>query len=146
MLWRPRATSRVAGRLWRREDTPEPVARATEQSHEPDSCNTRPGEMHPLAQRVARAQHRNQAARQRLDHRHLEREAGVADAGRKSRALLEQLAGARGEPLQALAERRCARRFADVLDRRASSSQCIAGNVDAVEIAIILLAVLQVID
>jgi hypothetical protein len=61
--WRPRATSRVAGRLGRCEDAPEPAARATEQPHEPDGRNTRFGEMYSLTQRVARAQHRNKAGR-----------------------------------------------------------------------------------
>ena len=52
--------------MWRREDTPEPASRATEQSHQSNSGDARLGEMHPLAQRVARAQHRDEAARQRL--------------------------------------------------------------------------------
>ena len=49
------------GRLGRREDTPGFGCAPVEQSHEPNGCNTRFGEMYPLTQRVARAQHRNKA-------------------------------------------------------------------------------------
>ena len=104
-------------------------------------------EMHALAQRIARLQQRHDVARVGVDHRDFEREPRVLDLAGERLALAQQPFVARREIVDA-AQQLAARRLAapSSLRRRARGRERIERDIDAIEIAEILAAILQVID
>ena len=103
--------------------------------------------MHPLAQRIAQPQHRGETLRIGLDDGNLQSEPHVRDRGRERAAVgQKRIAGTARELLDA--SQQCRRRAfgAERIDGRAGFGECVERNVDAIEVAIILPAILQVID
>ena len=102
--------------------------------------------MHAIAQRIARHKHARQAMRQRVDDRDFEAEAPIVDLDCKVVAFAQQSLGVPGKPMQTYQQRRRSLRRVERFDRRAAGGERILRNVDAVEIAVVLLAILQMID
>ena len=111
-----------------------------------ESGDRRHGKVHALAQRIARLQDARQPVRQRVDDGNLERKPRVVDRRGKAVALAKQALGARGELVQAIEQSGRSALGAELLDARAACGERVLRNIDAVEIAIVLLAVLQMID
>jgi hypothetical protein len=102
--------------------------------------------MNALAQRIASRQHRGQAFREGLNDRDLQGEPRVFDACGKRPALAQQVPGAAREPVDGIEQRGGGRTGVELLHARACCRQHVEGDVDAVEVAVILSAILQVID
>ena len=107
--WRLIAAGRGADRRRRRSNARVPPPAAADE-------RLGFGQVHALAQRIARAQQREQMAGQRLDDGDLQRQAGIDHRGIEALALLQQRRGALGERVQAVAAK------PDWLDSRASAS------------------------
>ena len=101
--------------------------------------------MHALAKGIAHFQHADDLVGKSLDHRNLETEPEIPDLGGERSAFVEQRCGPHRQRLQALQQRRRRLRLSEHLDRRARRCERIARQIDAVEIAIILGAILQMI-
>ena len=104
------------------------------------------GQMHAIMQRIARHKNARQPMRQRVDDRDFEAEAPIVDQDWKVVAFAQQSLGVPGKPVQTNQQRRRRLRRVERFDIRARGSERILRNIDPVEIAVILLAVLQVID
>ena len=102
-------------------------------------------EMHALAEGIAHLQHADDLVGKSLDHGDLEPEPEILHFGAERFAFIEQGFGPHRERLQALQQRRRRLRLAQHLDRCAACGQRIARQVDAVEIFVILGAVLQMV-
>ena len=102
--------------------------------------------MHAIAQRIARHENARQAMRQRVDDRDFKAEAPIADQDRKVIAVAQQPLGVPGKPVQTYQQRRRCLRRVERLDRGAGGGERVLRNVDTVEIAIVLPAILQMID
>jgi len=102
--------------------------------------------MNFLAQRIAPAQDACQPMRQSIDHGDFQTEPPVVDRGSKTIALAQKLFGARRKPAKAFAQRRRRALGAQRLDADAARGQGVLRNIDAVEFAIVVTAVLQMID
>ena len=91
-------------------------------------------------------QQRDQALRERLDDRDLQREPRVFDAGRKGSAVAQQVAGTVRKLVDAVKQAGGRALLAQVRRQSRRGREGIERNVDAIEIAVILAAILQVID
>jgi hypothetical protein len=101
--------------------------------------------MHPLAQRIAHFQQTNDLLGERLDHRDLEPEPKVLHFGAERLALIEQRLGPHRQRMQALQQRRRGPLLPELLHRGSGRRQRIARQIDPIEVAKILAAVLKVI-
>src|SRR5215813_14526254 len=102
--------------------------------------------MDALAQRIALGQQSHQALRKGLDDRDLQSEPRVLDAGGKRFAVAQQRAGARRKLVDASEQARGRLACAQLFHARAGFGKSVEGNVDAVELTVILSTILQVID
>src|SRR5580692_2982397 len=99
--------------------------------------------MHAIAQRIALHENARQTMRQRVDDRDFEAEAPIVDQDWKVVAFAQQSLGMPGKSMQTYQQlRRCLRRV-ERFDRRAAGGKRVLRNVDAIEIAVILPAILQ---
>ena len=102
--------------------------------------------MDALAQRIALGQQSHQPLRESLNDRDLQSEPRILDAGGKRLAVAQQRAGARRQLVDALEQARGRTTSAEFVHARAGLGEGVKGNVDAVELTVILSAILQVID
>ena len=91
-------------------------------------------------------QHLEEMPRQCHNSRNLQREAPVIDLRRQSTAVFQHDAGAFGKAMQAREQLRASARPAQRLDAGASGCERVERNINAIEVAVVLLAVLQVVD
>ena len=99
-----------------------------------------------LVQRIARLQHGQDLRRVGLDHADLQGEARVVHLRRERQALVQQPLGAHGQAAQGRGHLRRGAIGADHLDGHAGGLHRVLRDVDAVEVAIVFAAVLDVID
>jgi hypothetical protein len=99
-----------------------------------------------LAQRITLGQQSHQTLRESLNDRDLQSEPRVLDAGGKRFAVAQQRAGARRQLVDASEQARGRVTSAEFVHARAGFGEGVKGNVDAVELTVILSAILQVID
>ena len=102
-------------------------------------------QMHALAERIAHLQHADDLVGKGLDHGNLEPEPEILHLGAERPAFIEQGLGPHRERLQALQQRRLRLRLAQHLDGGAAGGQRIARQIDAVEVFVVLGAILQMV-
>jgi hypothetical protein len=102
-------------------------------------------EMYPLTQGIAHFEKPDDPVGKRLDHRDLEPEPKILHFGGKRFAAVEQQLGPCRKRMQALQQWRRRPARAERLDGGAGGFQRIARQVDAIEVMIVLAAVLQMI-
>src|SRR5438552_1232704 len=98
--------------------------------------------MHPLTQGIAHLEKTNDPVGESLDHGDLEPEPEVLHLGAERLAFIEQRLGPLRERMQALQERRRCTLLSKLLDRGTRGCERIARQIDAVEISVVLAAVL----
>ncbi len=103
-------------------------------------------EVNALGQRIVRLQGARQPLGQALNDRDLEAQAAVGDLPGKTGALLQQRRHARAQVVKAGAQLRRGRGFFQVFDASAMGRQQGERDIDAIEVAIVFAAVLQMID
>src|SRR5215813_14023086 len=102
--------------------------------------------MYGLAERIALLQHDDKFVRKRADGCDLRGQTPVGDEVGQRRALIEKRRGAPGKVVQACEQRRGRLLRAECLDRDVALGESVERNIDAVEIAIVGAAVLQMVD
>ena len=103
-------------------------------------------QMHALGQRIVRPQHAGQFLRQPLDHRHFQTQATIGDLCRERRAVFQQHGQAPADVVETSAQLRRGGRRLQLLDAGTVAREQVERQIDAVEIAVVGGAVLQVID
>src|SRR6476659_2111199 len=102
--------------------------------------------MNALAQRIAARQHADQAFRECLNDGDLQSKPRVLDANRKRPAVAQQATGTVRKLVDAFKQTRGRTWCAQISHRRAALGKAIERYIDAIERAVILAAILQVID
>ena len=102
--------------------------------------------MHLVRQRIALFQHGEQPVRERTDDADLAGQPGVCDFIRQRRLRVEIILCAARKLVQTRQELRGRRRGRKRFGQRAIRRQAILRDVDAIEVAIVLSAIRQVID
>src|SRR5690606_22896615 len=103
-------------------------------------------ELDALGERIALAQLLRETAGDLQDHRGLRGEAPAAQGARQLRGGAQQLVDAIEHVIQNLAQSRRARRGIERLDAETGGGEAVQRQVNPIELAIVVLAVLQVVE